>query len=420
MRPYVRVQGHRVSTAHLQAAYPFIVPEGLGSRGVLVGSDFYTGSAFCYDPFELVTQGLISDANMLVLGRLGSGKSSLLKTFFARSTVFGRMTYVLDPKGEFAPVAEHLGVACLAPGGGIRLNPLDPGPGADDLPAGEVRDRRLQLLLALVTAGLGRPLTPGEVAAIAEGLDAGASRNEEVILPHVLDALADPTPEAADNTYTTRERLLAESRDVTLVLRRMVHGDLRGLFDGPTSVKIDWDRGLVVDLGRLENSPALARVVLCAGAWLAAAIARPTKAKKLLVVDEAWKVLPTPGVPDMFRSWQKLSRKYGLGVVLTTHRLADVQAAGGDGTAARTIAEGLLSDCATRVIYAQDAAVSKVTAGMLGLNKTEEAALQGLDRGVALWQVGTQRFVVRHLLATHERPLVETNQAMNVEAQAVV
>src|SRR4051812_31705063 len=36
--------GHRVSSAHLQAAYPFVAEGGLGSRGVYVGRDLHGGS----------------------------------------------------------------------------------------------------------------------------------------------------------------------------------------------------------------------------------------------------------------------------------------------------------------------------------------------------------------------------------------
>ena len=48
--------GHRATTAHIQAAYPFVAEGGLGGRGVYIGRDVYGGS-FCYDPWELYGQG---------------------------------------------------------------------------------------------------------------------------------------------------------------------------------------------------------------------------------------------------------------------------------------------------------------------------------------------------------------------------
>ncbi len=49
--------GHLASTAHVQAAYPFVAQASLGSRGVLVGRNVY-GGVFALDPWELYVAGL--------------------------------------------------------------------------------------------------------------------------------------------------------------------------------------------------------------------------------------------------------------------------------------------------------------------------------------------------------------------------
>jgi replicative DNA helicase len=77
MRTKPRRPAHRVTTAHLQAAYPFISEGGLGSRGVYIGRDVFGGS-FCYDPWELYGRE-ITGPNMLVIGQIGYAKSSLVK-----------------------------------------------------------------------------------------------------------------------------------------------------------------------------------------------------------------------------------------------------------------------------------------------------------------------------------------------------
>ena len=58
--------GHRTTTAHMQAAYPFVAEGGLGGRGVYVGRDVYGGS-FCYDPWELYVHEL-TRPNAVVIG----------------------------------------------------------------------------------------------------------------------------------------------------------------------------------------------------------------------------------------------------------------------------------------------------------------------------------------------------------------
>jgi type IV secretory pathway VirB4 component len=124
--------GHRATTRHLQAAYPFVAEGGLGGRGVYVGVDA-SGGSFVYDPFALYGEGLLRDPNMVVLGQVGFGKSALLKAYLLRQSVFGRRAFVLDPKGEYGELAEALGGVSvkLTPGGSVRLNPLTERAGAE-------------------------------------------------------------------------------------------------------------------------------------------------------------------------------------------------------------------------------------------------------------------------------------------------
>ena len=85
-RPGLRVPRHRATTAHAQALYPFHVDSGLGSRGVYIGEDITGGNgAWCFDPFQLYTDKVLTSPNILVLGVVGSGKSSAVKTYLYRS-----------------------------------------------------------------------------------------------------------------------------------------------------------------------------------------------------------------------------------------------------------------------------------------------------------------------------------------------
>ena len=126
-----RVPAHQLTTRNLGAAYPLVAESGLGHRGVLIGYDLLGGS-FVYDPFELYAQGVVSNPNMIVFGQIGRGKSGFVKTYLWRQAVFGRRAWVVDPKGEYGVLAEAWGTApiSLRPGGAVRLNPLDPGPGS--------------------------------------------------------------------------------------------------------------------------------------------------------------------------------------------------------------------------------------------------------------------------------------------------
>ena len=177
--------GHRCTTRHAQAIYPFIATGGLGGRGVFVGRDS-SGGAFCYDPWVLYGDGALDDPNAIVLGKLGQGKSALVKTLLWRMLLFGRRAFVLDVKREYGPLCAAVGVrpVSLEPGGGIRLNPLASRP---------EEHAQLELLRAVTITAVGGPLSQIEAAALREALHAvRASGVAEPTLPQIAKVLFDP------------------------------------------------------------------------------------------------------------------------------------------------------------------------------------------------------------------------------------
>jgi hypothetical protein len=301
---------------------------GLGHEGVLIGRDVLGGS-FVYDPFVLYRQGVVTNPNMVVFGQIGRGKSSFVKSYLWRQAVFGRQAWVVDPKGEYGPLAQAWGVAPvgLRPGGAIRLNPLDTeagasigpidaGPGvraggsagdvADDSAGDErgdgVRRSRVSLTSSLAVACLGRDLLPRERAAIEAAVNeatgrAEAARMSAPTLPQVVEALLDPGIDAALAIRTTRSVLMEDGRDVALELRRLVHGDLCGMFDGPTTPGLRLDGPLVVlDLSAVYHSSALGVLMACAAAWLQNAVRARHRNRIIVVVDEAWAILSKTGI----------------------------------------------------------------------------------------------------------------------------
>ncbi len=416
------VPAHTVTTRNLGAAYPLVAEPGLGHRGVLIGHDLLGGS-FVFDPFELYAEGIVSNPNMIVFGQIGRGKSAFVKTYLWRQAVFGRRAWVVDPKGEYGALAAAWGVSpvSLRPGGAVRLNPLDPGPevfGSAHAQADSER-RQTELLASLATACLGRPLAPRERVAVELALAAMTGGRTVPTLPAVVDALLDPSEEAAARIRTDRQTLLEDGRDVALELRRLVHGDLRGMFDGQTTPGLDLDAALVIlDLSALYNSPALGVLMACATAWLQAALARDAasaggaRGHVIVVVDEAWAILANLGVARWLQASWKLSRAYGVANVAVLHRLSDLQAVGAAGTEQVGLAHGLLADSETRVIYAQPPGEVQAAADLLSLSPTEIELLPQLRRGVALWKVGLRSFLVQHLVGPSEQPFVDTDAAM--------
>jgi hypothetical protein len=133
------------------------------------------------------------------------------------------------------------------------------------------------------------------------------------------------------------------------------------MFDGETSPGLDLSAGVVVlDLSRLYASPALGLLMVCALPWL-------------------------------------------------------LKAAGQEGSEQQRLAEGLLADAETRVVFGQAPAEAERAGELLGLSRNEQALLCQLPRGVALWRVGQNSFLVEHELCREELALADTDGAMRLD-----
>jgi type IV secretory pathway VirB4 component len=277
--------GHRSTTRHAQAIYPFMAAGGLGGRGVFIGRDS-SGGAFCYDPWVLYGEGLLDDPNAMVLGKLGQGKSALVKTLLWRMLLFGRRAFVLDVKREYGPLCDAVGVKpiSLVPGGGVRLNPLASRP---------EEHAQLELLRAVTVTALGGPLAQIEAAALREALRGiRASGRREPTLPDIAAALFAPSSEMAHQLRTTPEELAVDARRAALALQDLCEGPLRGMFDGATTPGLDLDAQLLVlDLHAVRDSPAVGILMACATAWMSALLATlartPGRGRLINVADES-------------------------------------------------------------------------------------------------------------------------------------
>src|SRR5256886_6815899 len=193
--------GHRCTTRHAQAVYPFMSAGGLGGRGVFIGRDS-GGGAFCFDPWVLYGDGTLDDPNVIVIGKLGQGKSSLVKTLLWRMLLFGRRAFVLDVKREYGPLCAAVGVEpiSLVPGGGVRLNPLASRP---------EEHAQLELLRAVTVTALGGPLTQIEAAALREALFTvrSAGSGGDPTLPGIAALPFSPVADMADPLRPTPPRV---------------------------------------------------------------------------------------------------------------------------------------------------------------------------------------------------------------------
>ena len=421
MRTRSQQPAHRCTTAHLRAAYPLMAEEGLGTAGAYIGVDLSGGGgSFVYDPWDLYGR-VITGPGMVIMGELGEGKSALTKGYVLRQIRRGRRAVMLSVKqGETDRLCAAVGgtPVRLEPGGTVRLNPLDPLTG-NTRTSQQVACDQVGILSALASAALGRDLSPIERTACELALDDVRSRCSEPVIPAVVESLLRPARESAASVAMSTQRLIEESRHVALELRRLCAGDLRGMFDGPTSTAIDLDAPLVcLDLSAVYSSPALGVLMTCAAAWMQRVVTQETTARRILVVDEAWAILRNLGVARWLAAMWKLARGQGVQCIAVIHRISDLSATGSVESEQVALARGLLADSETRVIHSLRPEEIAATRSLLDLSDAEASVIASLTRGTALWKVGRRSFVVQHRLTEEERWIVDTDQRMQPETDA--
>ena len=405
---------HRETVRVLAATYPFVQDPGLGSAGVYIGTTPH-GGGFYFDPYELYRQQVLTHPALLVIGDMGSGKSSLVKTYLRRSrALFRRGIWCLDPKGENGPLMRSLGATSVKLGRGLstRINPLEFVAGD----GGAEEHAQVTLLAGLLQWMFRRPLGVDEQQIVLETWKHVAGRAQRAPdLPAVLAGLSAPSAEIASLLGYHDAREFAEAcRPLAMGMRALLTGPLAGICDAPTSPELRELNDVVnVDLSLLLNTAAFEPVLRCASAWAAALISHMAGHQQLIFhVEEAWAVLQDLDLVRRLQAQMRLARATGVQTILVMHHLSDLRRMADDGTEVHKSAEQLLALTQTQVIYRQSTADTNDLRELLGLNATEVDRILHLRVGEALWRVNGRSFVVQHRLAPGEWDLIRTDAAM--------
>ncbi len=401
---------------HLHGPGPGRLPAdgrtGLGDSGVIIAARCTPGRDTSTTPSSSTVSSSPAP-HWLVLGESGNGKSALEKTYVLRQLRFrDRQVVVLDAQGEdgvgeWNLIAEELGITPIrldptaALDHGIRLNPLDP----------SITTGQLALLRTIIEVAMGHGLDErsGFALKVAHAYVNETIVERQPVLMDIVEQLRHPEPESAEAMNVALDDVRAWGLDVALVLDRLVDGDLRGMFDGPTTVGIDLDAPLIVfDLSHIDrNSIAMPILMAIVGVWLEHTWIRPDRKKRIFLVEEAWHIINSPFVAQLFQRLLKFGRRLGLSFVAVVHHLSDVV----DGAAAKEAA-AILKMASTRTIYAQKADEARATGRVLGLPRWAVEIIPTLTPGIAVWDVNGNVQVVKHLVTESERPLVFTDRAM--------
>lgn len=399
--------GLRVSTATAAVAYPFLAQAPLTHKGTYLGTNLGTGGPFCFSPFELYRDGIITNPNLLVVGEIGSGKTNTTCALTLRSIALGYKVAAVDAKNDWARFARVYGGAAisLGPGRTKRLNPLDT---SDALrrtrvdaegnpidPIALAKAAQLRLLEGLVEIRLARGLRVEEKTALAIALEQALHGSGGTpILSDVANALREPDSQLALGIARTVPELLDAGNHVRWAFDGLLSTIARDLFDGPSTTRFDSTAPVVaIDLSALYSDDALLSVAFtCASAWMEAAVATPGGGHRYVVYDEAWRVLQhAHGAIDRLQQQFRLARSWGLSNILVLHNLRDTLNIGDSDSAERNKAESLLALAGTKLVGYQPTKEVPATRHALNLTTAETDIVSSAGLGEFLVKLHTSR-----------------------------
>ena len=396
-----------------------LVAAPTGADGIVNGRDRLSKTMVAHDPFTAYENGRITSPAVVVLGVIGSGKSSLLKTVYVLRPLIlrQRRVVVLDRKdqngeGEYCEVSRQLGqdpFSMILGGGGTKINPLDP-----VILAGDGRSGQMRLLSGLAEiANNGQPLSKWERPALraAHRATLRAAEVDQFVprLEHLLAECGKTHPEFAGHSPETRERLHQGGIAVRYMLSGLLSDELAGLFDGETSSHVRLaDRLTVFDVSQLpDDGPAVSMVMAVANVWLLGMLRRQRGLRTNFIAEEGWDLVGG-AAGRVFQRNSKLARGLGLSNIAALHHVADIPT--GDPAIA------MLKEAQTVHLYRQDRdddidAVIRT----YGLDPGSRGTLANLLDGHHLLKIGNRREIhVEHIRSRLERTLTNTDDAMNV------
>lgn len=291
-------------------------------KAVYLGSALRDGRDIFFSP----EQGLDPDAvrpphaTTLVLGEMGSGKTSLLRSVLLQRLLQGRSIISLDPEGENNALCEALGgrvvpadqpddpQTCL-------LHPLE----ADS--AGELLFAVRFLLSALSGGSRLSPVTQAALHDVVQ--DYWQNHPGHVLPPSALNrALGKQTLDVAEAAALLRPFSRGGlwdgffDRDQALLSRKM--------FD--PSEETDFCPWWNFDLSGLrEENRVIVHALLT---WFLYRVVSVVNAQVDIFLDEGWRLMRSPAFAGLLDELGRRARKRGIGIFLATHLPDDLDSTG--------------------------------------------------------------------------------------------
>ncbi len=407
--------GTPIPSITISAMYPFVF-DSIKDPGdsTLLGVDF-SGGVILFNQFlfKIKKEHNRNNANIIILGTSGSGKSTAAKLLIRSHIRNGYKVICIDPEGELEEMCKNVKGSYLDLGKGGEygmINPLEIVADADDEELAQglgytVLTRALQSLKAFM-----KYLTPSieeDVLAMFSEVvqdtykrykidfDSDFSKYKSEDFPTFDDVYATIKGRLLSMPDKTRERDIMERLE--LKIRPLVR-ELRYYFTGHTTLEIDSDI-IVFNIKELMNSDENIRNALFFNilkfAW---GLSLDKETTTVLCVDEAHVLLSTRNElgAEFLAQMQRRARKYNTGTIIITQQPTDF-------AAPNVLVHGkAIFDNASYYLVMNLKKQAVEDLGLLiDLNESEMDSIKYYNQGEALFICGSRRMRV-HVVCTQE------------------
>ena len=431
---------HTFDRRSMGTVFPFTTSEVGHSTGIPLGFNKQTGVPILFDNFH----SSLTNYNMVIFAKSGAGKSVTMKTLISRSAVLmGIQSLALDAEGEYSIVAESLGGinVVLSPNSKTVINVFDIETEVvkDEITGREravlnVENKVEDVTQALLTMARGStrsqdinevtkqiiaesvaqeyaaygitsdPMSLYEAAGRGNGDILGRARKK---MPTIGSWYKRLQRNAESNTNPDYRFHYSYLLKVMKQYIREYDGQM-AYFDGQSTFDLlDGTLFINLDISQLEERFArpLAQQILLSWIWekyvKKNSEDRRKAAKKRVLVDEAWMLLPYPEAVDFLNTMARRARKRNVSLAIISQRFQDFYE--------KPEVQAVLTSSDTKLLLAQDKSEIQYLKEVFKLSEGEAGFLVTCNKGEGLLKVGGDTAILQITPTAKEFEFVETN-----------
>ncbi|MBI2670267.1 MAG: ATP-binding protein [Candidatus Yanofskybacteria bacterium] len=303
-----------LNTEPISSLFPFVSYDLTTEKGILYGINTHNNSLVLFDRFSM------ENANMVIFGKSGGGKSYAVKLEILRSLMFGTQVFVIDPENEYKFLSDTVGgtsikISITSP---HHINPFDlPKPLPDESPADVLRSHIINLM-GLFKLMLGT-LTAEEEAILDETINQTYAIKD--ITPQTAD-LKNAVPPLMSDFQNVLEGM-AGTESLVIRIKKYTEGTFAGFLNNPTNVELN-NQLIVFGIRDMEEElRPIAMYLVLNFIWTQV---RTELKKRILAVDEAWVLMKYESGAAFLFNIAKRARKYYLGLTTISQDIPDFMA----------------------------------------------------------------------------------------------